>query len=433
MTYEKAKEYLENVSSFGIELGLKRMKCLCDKLNHPEKSLKFVHIAGTNGKGSTAAFISSILGNAGIRVGRFVSPVVFVYEECIQYEDATGIYHISKEMLKEIVEEVSLAVEEMVQEGWEHPTRFEIETAMAFLAFLKWECQIVLLEVGLGGREDATNVVEEVPVSVFTPISLDHTQILGDTVEKIAMEKAGIIKRGTRVVTVPQEESAMDVIRAVAKEKKVPVSVAFRENCRILSSGIGGSMFMYKEELYRTCMAGGYQVQNACLAIETCLCLADCFAVDKEAMRRGIRNAFWRGRFDVVNTEPVIVMDGAHNPAGAKCLKDAIMELLPERPVHAVMGVFKDKDYKEIISVMSEVVTDVIAITPEGERGLSKETLAETWKEMTDIGVAVADSVTEALEKAVANSRKGDAIVLFGSLSFFRQLKWKECGNDVEK
>ena len=215
MTYDEARQYIKEASKAGIRPGLSCMRELCRRLGNPQDDLKIIHIAGTNGKGSTAAYLSSIFGVNGYLTGRYVSPAVFCYEECIQYEDMDGVHYIDKDLLTELIGEVAEAAEEMVKDGWQHPTTFELETAVSFLAFCRWQCRVVILEAGMGGREDATNVVSHVLASVITPVGLDHMAWLGDTIAEIAGEKAGIIKEKGKVISFQTEPAARAVITSV--------------------------------------------------------------------------------------------------------------------------------------------------------------------------------------------------------------------------
>lgn len=444
MNYEEARNYLAERNKSGINLGLERMRELCRRLGNPEKSLSFIHIAGTNGKGSTAAFLSSILAVSGHMVGRYVSPVVFQYEECIQYEDMKGCHYIDKELLAKVVTETAGAVKSMERDGMEPPTIFEIETAMAFLAFRHWQCSIVLLEVGLGGREDATNVIENVIASVITPISMDHRDVLGDTLEQIAGEKAGIIKKNGLVITSQPDEQAYSVIREEVRQCGARLHTVKQNETIILSAGLGGSVFSYGGENYRIDMPGRYQVENAVLALEVCDHLwenAEKFPEIKleftmEEKMVGLRNAGWRGRFEVICSQPLIVLDGAHNPAGVRALAKSIEEIFPQQKIHGVMGVFSDKDYETMVEILCPYFSDIVAITPPSPRGLAKEQLADVWKkknwEMSEQsggiplnGIETADNPMEALKKSIEFYEEGDAIVIFGSLSFFKELKWK--------
>lgn len=426
MNYDEAIRFIRQYESTGISLGLGRMRELCARLGNPEKKLRFIHIAGTNGKGSTAAYISSILGVNGLLVGRYVSPVVFQYEECIQFEDSRGVSYIEPELLAEAVSEVAEAVFSMEQEGRERPTIFEVETAMAFLAFVKKRCQIVVLEVGLGGREDATNIIENVVASVITPISMDHMGILGDSLQVIAREKAGIIRSEVPVISFQKEVEASQVIVQTCEQMKTTCVMVNGDEIQLVSFDLDAIVFSYRGEHYRTQMLGTYQVENACLAIETCRHLGEDFSLDQAQIMLGIREAKWRGRFEVVSSEPLIIVDGAHNESGAQALRESIDTFLQGKMVHGVMGCFRDKEYEKIVSIMQSVLEDIVTVKAPTERGLESEKLANVWNGAGMQKVYVAQSVQEGLKKALSLYRQGDAIVLFGSLSLLSMLPWKE-------
>lgn len=425
MNYEEAMSYIRNYHSNGISLGLERMRELCTRLNHPERKLRFIHIAGTNGKGSTAAYLSSILGVNGYLVGRYVSPVVFQYEECIQFEDSRGISYIDRSLLSEVVTEVAFAVADMEKDGWETPTIFEVETAMAFLAFVKRECQVVVLEVGLGGREDATNVIEHVIASVITPISKDHMGILGDTLQAIAAEKAGIIRERVPVISVQEEPEVIHVLTSVCEKKKSNLIMLRREDMTCIQADLHGCLFSYQGENFRTQMLGTYQMENACLAIETCRRLGGEFSFDVVQLMLGIREARWRGRFEVVSEEPVILVDGAHNTSGARALRTSLEMFLPEKKLHGVMGVFRDKEYESMVAILQPLFDDVVTVPAPSERGLEAEILAKVWQDAGCKHVSVEESVPAGLKRAVQNCQKGEAVVIFGSLSLLKDVNLK--------
>lgn len=270
MTYDEARQYIKEASKAGIRPGLSCMRELCRRLGNPQDDLKIIHIAGTNGKGSTAAYLSSIFGVNGYLTGRYVSPTVFCYEECIQYEDMDGVHYIDKDLLTELIGEVAEAAEAMVKDGWQHPTTFELETAVSFLAFCRWQCRVVILEAGMGGREDATNVVSHVLASVITPVGLDHMAWLGDTIAEIAGEKAGIIKAKGKVISFQTEPAARAVITSVCRKKQAELTEVSEEDMSLLSMDENGCVFSYCGENYRTGMTGIYQMKNASLAIGVC-------------------------------------------------------------------------------------------------------------------------------------------------------------------
>lgn len=420
MNYEEAREYIAMASTSGINLGLSRMYELCQRLGNPQEHLSFIHVAGTNGKGSTAAYISSILAQNGQVVGRYVSPVVFEYEECIQYEDRKGIHYIEKPLLAEMVTRVANAVEDMKKEGGALPTVFEIETAFAFLTFSHWHCSVVVLEVGLGGREDATNVISNVLASVITPVARDHMGILGDTLEEIAAEKAGIIKQKGLVVTYQKDKVAENVIREEAGQCQAKLITVKKRDMRLLSNDLYGIIFSYRGEMWHSRMAGVYQIENASLAIETCYRLSAVFNLTTQEIKKGIEKTRWRGRFDVVNKKPLTILDGAHNEEGAKALAETIAYLLTGRKIHGIMGVYKDKDYETMVTILQPYFSDITVITAPGARGLDKKVLAEIWERQKKMPVYQAKTLQEAKERVRILCEEGDVIIWFGSLSFLK-------------
>jgi dihydrofolate synthase/folylpolyglutamate synthase len=305
----------------------------------------------------------------------------------------------------------------MERDGLEAPTGFEIETAMAFLAFKKRKCDIVILEVGLGGREDATNIIKNTIISVITPVSMDHMGILGNTIEQIASEKAGIIREHIPVVTCQQSPEAAAVISDVSKKKKSPCIAICQRDMELIRTSFDGFDFIYKGKGFHSRMAGTYQMENASTAIEVCRQMPDTFPVAEEKIESGIAKAFWHGRFEVVCKEPVVVIDGAHNESGALALADSIRTFLPSRKIHGVMGVFKDKEYEKIVSALCPVLTDVIVVAAPTDRGLSAEKLQTIWECITDLPVKTADSIGEGVKAAIERCKEQDAVVVFGSLS----------------
>lgn len=425
MTYDEARQYIKEASKAGIRPGLSCMRELCRRLGNPQDDLKIIHIAGTNGKGSTAAYLSSIFGVNGYLTGRYVSPTVFCYEECIQYEDMDGVHYIDKDLLTELIGEVAEAAEAMVKDGWQHPTTFELETAVSFLAFCRWQCRVVILEAGMGGREDATNVVSHVLASVITPIGLDHMAWLGDTIAEIAGEKAGIIKEKGKVISFQTEPAARAVITSVCRKKQAELTEVSEEDMSLLSMDENGCVFSYCGENYRTGMTGIYQMQNASLAIGVCRSLKEEFPLEPERIMVGVKEAYWRGRLERVCTDPLIYVDGAHNESGARALADSLKELLKGRKIHGVMGVFRDKEYEKIVSIMSPLLTDIVAVPAPGTRGLPAADLKAVWEREKDVPAESADSVEKGLKKAIIKCESGDAIVMFGSLSLLGELRWK--------
>ncbi len=419
MTYEEAREYLDNVSVTGSILGLESVTALMKHLGDPQNDLKFVHIAGTNGKGSTLAFISTILKEAGYKVGRYISPTVICYEERIQVNEE----YITKEALSRLTEQVSLAVEKTKEKDHMTPTAFEIETAIAFLYFKECGCDIVTLECGMGGDTDATNIVTTTLVSVIASISMDHMGFLGNSLAEIASHKAGIIKKGVPVVTVSQPKEVIDVISKRAKDLGCKLTLADKSNI----SGIRGEnlklSFSYnstKEPFndLEVSLPGYYQTENASLAIEACLCLRDLgFTISTEDIRRGLASTVWVGRFTVIGEKPLFIIDGAHNEAAASMLAQTLEIYFTNRQLIYIMGVLGDKEYNRILDIMLPFAKSVFTVTPPNPRALPARDLAE---EIRRRGVAAVstDSIEEAVRSAMESAKEDSVILCFGSLYY---------------
>lgn len=417
MIYREAKEYVRQIQTGSkIKPGLEVTRKLMQLLGNPQAGLSFVHIAGTNGKGSTGAFISSIFASAGRKVGRFVSPAVFSERESIQYQQGNETVCITEEEMAEHITKIRVAIEEMQRHGEGIPTEFEIETAVAFLAFASWECDLVVLETGMGGRLDATNIITTAACAVITPISIDHMKYLGDTIEQIAYEKAGIIKERMPVVMCQHDEAAADCLIRACGERSSEWKAVSSEKIRIRESTLTGTCFDYKKyRKVRIQMPGLYQVENACLAIECVERMGD--SVTEEQIRHGLEHAVWRGRFEVIQEDPYVVADGAHNPDGMKYFLQSVNTYFEREEKVAVMGVFSDKDYTAMIRLFGDTFSKIYTVSPPSERALPAEVLARTIE--GEIGQAAVPcvSLSEAMERA--REQEGAPIFVFGSLSLF--------------
>lgn len=429
MTKLEFEEFIQSVSVKGSVFGLESIRRLLDKMNHPEQRLKFVHIAGTNGKGSVLAFTSTILKCAGYKVGRYISPVIEKYNEKIQINGR----NISQADLYEGMEYIQGLCEEIESEGHPVPTIFEVETALAFWYFERNACDIVVLETGMGGRDDATNIIPSPEVAVLTSISMDHMAILGDTLKKIATVKTGIIKPGCIVVSALQDDEASMVIDATAKKQQVPVTYASKPEK--VKYGLDRQTFSYKEmKDLEIGLCGTYQPVNACVAIEVIRALVSRgFDISEKAIRQGLSQTRWVGRFTLLLKKPIFIMDGAHNADAAKQLRESILTYLKGKPLIFIMGVFADKEYEKVIASTADLASFIIAVsTPNNNRALPAKTLAEAIARVNP-NVTTADSIEEAAEMALLLSGnyapvgKGTtgkcAIVAFGSLSYLGQLK----------
>ncbi|MFA9377499.1 MAG: folylpolyglutamate synthase/dihydrofolate synthase family protein [Lachnotalea sp.] len=414
--YRQAREYLNGITKYGSVLGLESITQLLKRVGDPHKELKFVHIAGTNGKGSTLAFISTILKTAGYKTGRYISPSVFSYREKIQVNEE----YIQKESLAKLTFVIKDAIELMLASGLAHPTVFEVETVLAFLYFKQEKCDIVVIETGLGGLLDATNVVENTMVAVITPIDRDHMEFLGDSIKEIAWNKAGIIKKDSVVVTANQSTDAMEVIKEQCRQFDNELEVAdlskvtnvLYENLQI--------HFNYKEfNGIEINLAGSYQIQNAIVAIEAVKALRKyAFSITQEAILEGLRTARWAGRFAKISENPLIILDGAHNEAAAIRLRETIKCYFEDKKLMFVIGVFADKDYEKIAEITTSLAYKILTVTtPDNPRALSGEKLAQTISKYNS-NVEYVESIESAVQKCFNEKNEVDAIIVFGSLSY---------------
>lgn len=422
MNYREAMEYVESLQQYGSVLGLDNMQELCNRLGNPQKELKFVHIAGTNGKGSVLAYVSTVLQTAGYKVGRYISPTIFDYRERFQINGKP----ITQSGLCKYLEQVKEVAQQMAAEELPHPTPFEIETAIAFLYFLDKQCDIVVLETGLGGSLDATNIITTPLCSVFTSISMDHMAVLGDTLEEIAVQKAGIIKEKGCVVSIRQQPEAMQVIKQTAQRKKCRLLIADVSRAKQVKYGLKTQHFSYdKYKNLTISMTGQYQIDNAVLAVEVIGALQKSgFPVSEEQLRKGLLQTNWLGRFSVIGQKPLFIADGAHNEDGAARLAQSIRFYFTNKRIIYIMGILKDKEYDKIIRQTYELAEHIITVTPPNkERALHAYELAQNVKEYHD-SVTVADSLQEAVEIAylLAGRDKETVVIAFGSLSYLGEL-----------
>ncbi len=430
MTYREAVEYIRGMQTGAkVKPGLAVTRRLMEHLGNPQDRLSFIHVAGTNGKGSVAACLSSIYSGvkapadssdptgAGMRVGRFVSPAVFSEFEKIQYRQEGRTVFITEEELAVHLTKICLAVRRMKELGEGIPTEFEIDTAAAFLAFDSWGCDLVILETGMGGRLDSTNIVKTTVCAVITPVALDHMKFLGNTIREIAGEKAGIIKDGIPVAVCQHEPEAEAVFREVCEKRACRLALVDEGRLRIRSSNLKGSYFDYREHDGITIrMPGLYQVENACLALECTELLQTSYPVTEEELRRGLERAVWRGRFEVLRADPPVVADGAHNPDGLERFLASVCKYFAGYQKIGIMGVFADKDYKTMGRMTEPVFDQVFTITPPSDRGLPAVVLAEQIR-----GAVACGSIEEAAFLADRNRTDGrTAVFVFGSLSILR-------------
>ena len=428
MNYKEAREYMDEISVYGSVLGLDNIKELLKRMGNPEKDLAVIHVAGTNGKGSVVSYLSTIYVKAGYKVGRYVSPTICKYRERIQINNR----YIEKEDFAEGVTLIKGIIEKMVQEGFFHPTPFEVETALTLWYHKKKNCDLVILECGLGGVEDATNVIEKKVATVFTSISRDHMGILGDTLEEIAEKKAGIMRKGVFAVSARQESNVEAVLKAQAEKTGTELVFATESSVTVLESTLEKQIFSYGEyENIEIFLGGEHQIKNAVLAIKVVEELKEQFFVSKEALYQGLAETKWVGRLTTICQNPRIIIDGAHNEAAAKELAKAVKKHLQGQKLIFLMGVFKDKEYEKIAEETVALAEQIITFTiPENERALNGLDLAYAIRPYNP-RVTVADSLKEALEMAVLLAGKEGVILAFGSLSFLG--KFMELTENLDK
>lgn len=421
MNYNEAKQYLKEVNKYGSVLGLKSITTLLKEMGNPEKSLKVVHIAGTNGKGSTMAFLNSILMEAGYKVGRYSSPAVFEEDEIIQINNQ----NIEPNSLGEIITHIKEKCDYIAKTYGFHPTPFEIETALAFEYFKRKNCDIVLVECGMGGATDATNVFHKVLCSIIANISLDHTAFLGDTIEEIAMVKSGIIKANCPVVVAKQQKEICDVIREEAEKKNSHIVMAKEAQ---LDLGNGENIVTYrasngKEYKANLKMLGTYQGKNVATAIEVALILEKKGYNTEKYIKNGIENAVWKGRFEIISKQPLFVIDGAHNPGAIEELVKCIDLYFTNKRITFIMGVLADKDFEKEAGLIANKGENILTVTPNNARALDGKKLANTISKYNQ-NVQYVESIDQAVEKAIdlVNSKKSDMILAFGSLSHLNDI-----------
>lgn len=416
MTTQQAIEALHALPRMGQGApGLARMQNLCDHLGNPEKELQCIHIAGTNGKGSLAAMTSSILTAAGYKTGLTISPYVVDFRERFQIDGEM----IPPRTLANLTEKVLDAIDAIEAEGGEKPVEFEAVTALAFLWFAREKCDLVVLETGLGGRCDATNVVPHKLVAAITKIGYDHMEVLGDTLDKIAAEKAGIIKEGTVVVNYPdQPAEAMGPILTAAAEAHTSIITPDKDDLTLLRGKRLENRIDYGGYRAALGLPGTHQANHAAMAVEIALALWREFGYDisDDAILQGLADARMPARIEVLRCHPLLLLDGCHNPDGAKMLAATLTRADFEENLVGVLGVLADKDYKDMLSDLAPCFAKVYTVTPNCPRALSAEELQKEARFHTD--AEAADSVADAIRKAVdyADENNLAGVVVCGSL-----------------
>lgn len=421
MNERQAMAYIEDLARYGSVPGLESIRELCGRLGDPQEKVPVIHIAGTNGKGSTLAYLSAILEAAGYRVGSYSSPAVWEYRERF----LSNRKMIAKSVFARLLGRVAEAAEEMAAEGYAHPTAFEVETALAFCFFEEKKCDVAVVETGMGGLLDATNLIEKPLVSVLTSISMDHMQFLGKTLAEIAAQKAGIMKEGCPVISAAQKEEAARVIAEEAEKKHAPLFVADVKDASGIRYGLQTQSFHYGG--YRNLkisLGGVWQIENAALAVETVRVLNEHgFLVGEDALRKGLSSAQWMGRLTILQKKPFVVLDGAHNADAAEKLAQSLSFYFTNKPKVFIIGVLGDKDYQAIAERMAPLAQQIIAVTPpDNRRALPAYELAQEIRKVNE-HVTAADSLEEAVEMAYLLTPPDGVIAAFGSLSYLGRLE----------
>lgn len=442
MTYQEARNFIEQTARFGSVLGLANMRALMDELGNPQDDIRIIHIAGTNGKGSVGAYLASVLKEAGMKVGRYCSPAVFSPLECWQYDGR----NITEEEYACYLSQVKKACDIVIAKGIQ-PTVFEVETALAFVYFNAMNVDFLLLETGLGGETDATNIIKHPFACVFTTISRDHMQFLGETLTEIATVKAGIIKESAFVFSANQETEVAEVLNQKYSQINYDqmdgvagITYVDENALSIISQKPGEFVFSYKGREYVTGIAGTYQMKNIALVIEIVnkifLELPEMsgfqlqylndmldLEVQDRITKTGVANTTWSGRFEVIGENPLIIIDGAHNEDAVKQLASTVENCFTNHPIDFIIGILADKEHEKMLEVMMPFANRVYTVTPPNARGLDAEILAKEVRQWhTD--VVCCRTIEEALTEAISHANEQSCpIIAFGSLSYLGELK----------
>lgn len=416
MTYSEALKLMEGTSWKGAAPGLGREREILEVLGNPQDKCRFVHVAGTNGKGSTCAMIASVLQKAGYKTGLYTSPHLSRVNERFVIDGSC----ISDEEFVRLAEKTEAAR----RKTGNICTGFEMLTAAAFMYFAENSCDIVVLETGLGGRFDATNVISCPEVAVITNISLDHCSVLGNTTEEIAFEKAGIFKGGC-CVSHPQTPEAASVLSGAAEFAGPPLKFADMSRVLPLSAAPEGQRFYYGDEEYFIPLLGNYQRENAAAALLTIECLKNNgWEISPEDVTRGLSEVKWPGRFEILMRNPYFIVDGGHNPHSAEAVRDTLLQYFPDKKITLLIGVLSDKDWPAMLDILAPAADGFVAVTPGSARALSAKTLAwalERYGKEVKAREAVEDGVIAALTSAGSDG----VVCAFGSLYLAGELR--EC------
>lgn len=425
-----AEEFFYGLKNHYMDLGLDNLKNFMQKLDNPQNKTKVIHIAGTNGKGSVSGYITSILIEAGYKVGRYNSPVVFEKWENITINNQK----LTNRRFSELVEKMKPAILQAEQND-RLPTVFELETALAYLYFAEEECDFAVIECGLGGLNDATNVTAATCLSVITSVSKDHIAYLGTTLTQIAIAKAGIIKEDRDIVMISQNPVVVEVIKKVAKQKHAPLTIVKKEEISIKEQSLERQKFSYPSQktdvIYQISMSGSYQIENAVLAVEAVTRIKrNGYEITDIDIQNGLKKMIMPGRFEVLRKGSLkIILDGAHNADAALRLRETIQMFLKDENILFIMGVFADKDYKTIVANTCDLADNIYVVRADGPRALEESKLVQCIGELGKEAYSPAN-IKDALAIAMNNARgltalnkKQSSVICFGSLSWLKHVK----------
>lgn len=418
MNYQEALKFIEESHKFGMRLGLENSFKLLELLGNPQDKVKVIHVAGTNGKGSVCSFIANSLQAEGYKVGLYTSPYLETFTERIRINGQ----NIPEEDVARIVTLMKDKIEQMVKEGFAYPTEFEIETAMAFYYYWEQKVDYVALEVGLGGRYDATNVIKDSVASVIVSLSLDHIGVLGDTLDKIAYEKAGIIKPNGLTVSYKQKDEAAQVIKDVCKEQNAEYVEVDFDSINVKKSDVSSQIFdcVIGDEKFEDIeiqLIGDHQVLNATLALTVLKSIRDKRGVklSDEAIKKGFHDTKWPGRIEKIKDDPVFIIDGAHNEDGARSLTKALEKNFKGQKLTFLMGMLADKDIDSVLELLMDKFQKVVTTTPDSDRAISCEELKAKIEKYGKEVVAI-PKIEDAVKYVIDNAEKDEVIIAAGSL-----------------
>ena len=424
MKYQEAMKYIMEVGNFGSSYGLERTYKLLELLDNPQDKLKIIHVAGTNGKGSTTAMITSMLNGCGYKVGMYTSPFLEEFEERIQINGE----NIPKEKLAQLITKIKYAVDKVIEEGYNHPTEFEIITVLMFLYFATEEVDFAVVEVGLGGRLDSTNVITPI-LSVITSISFDHTNLLGNTLEEIAAEKAGIIKSCIPTVIYPQEEMAERVISSKCQELDSKLYKINKEEAKLINiikeDKIYQQVKVKLDDEYdvKLPLLGEHQILNLAVALKALEVIKDkAPKLNRESIVKSLATVRWNGRLEIMSNSPYVVIDGAHNIQGITQLDKNIKKYFEYKDMYLILGILADKDVEDMVKVITPKAKKVFTVTPNSMRAETAEELLEEVKKYNESCEAYND-YKNAFEDTLKLCKKDDLLLISGSLYMIGEMR----------